>query len=163
LIAEHAPTLRSPDPKVICPIFREYCVDSYFVWDHQSVGFAADVFARFGNRAIEESVAPARSMVAPIEGTLKHLACHYHRIWLEPGVTQIQVRLDTASPWIVADLVLVDRSLRSEQRRRVAPVATLQDLRLENEDHAIVVVTNTSIVGDFPLNSRYKLTVAAAQ
>src|SRR5262249_18778253 len=107
LIAKRAPQLHTSHPGNDCPIFREYCKDSYFVWDHDSVGFAADVYARFGNRAITESWAPRSGEYISIQGALDHLACNYYRFWLARGITGLEVELKSGSGVIRVDIGVV--------------------------------------------------------
>ena len=66
------PALHTIDP-TLCPVFAEYCLDSYFLWDHQSKGFALDVYIRFGKRALAgcAALAPGDSVI--FENRVDHL------------------------------------------------------------------------------------------
>jgi len=145
LVASREPHLKSPDPKNRCPIFREYCVDSYFVWDHRSVGFAADVYARFGNRALAESVRPEPGKPVQLAAEVDHLACHYYRVWLACGVQSIQIELSTHSPEVNADAAVIKRDTGRDPVQPVAPATVLAPLNLDTVDHIIIVVSNTGL------------------
>jgi hypothetical protein len=131
LIAAKQPNLKSIKPRNLCPIFRDYCVHSYFVWDCGSVGFAADVYIRFGNRAVAESVRPVPGSPVVIEDKngVDHLSCHYYRVWVRDGVTSVKVDLDTKAPEAFADVALIttDTTRNSAQPANPSTVIPILD------------------------------------
>lgn len=157
LVPQH---LKTQDPSNDCPIFREYCKDSYFVWDHGSVGFAADVYARFGNRAITESWAPMSGEQIEFTGALDHLACNYYRFWLARGITSIEVKLTSPSDVIQADIGVVNRGLKRNQVISLSPNATLMNLNPMDVDHVVLVVSNIGLMHHD--NRPYHIAVTAA-
>ena len=157
LVAIREPKLKSPDPRELCPIFRDYCVEAYFISDHKSVGFAADVYARFGNRALEESLTPPPGVTEPPARDLHHLACHYWRVWLATGVQRIQIDLVTGSPAIVADATIVRPDMQRQPAQPVSPTTLLEDLSPATMDHAIVVVSNIGLSGHPNPSRQYSL------
>jgi hypothetical protein len=145
LAAKHTPALKSPEPKRLCPIFRDYCVESHFVWDPHSVGFAADVYGRFGTRALTESVRPEPGAPVEVKGQLDHLACRYYRLRLAPGVRRIQIDLASAPDVIVADAIVVAPGPRRSPTQPISPAGVLTGLTPGTMDYAIVVVTNIGL------------------
>jgi hypothetical protein len=151
---------RSRDPKESCRIFRQYCIDSYFVWDHESVGFAADVWARFGNRAITESHRPlaGKSILTP-RYELDHLACHYHRVWIPDNVKSVHVELKVESREVSADVAVITRDMRHSEPQVAAPSTVITGVDSSQADHVVVVVSNTGIGATYD-GRGYQLTIA---
>jgi hypothetical protein len=86
--------LISPDPNVKDLFASGYCMDPFFLWDHASAGLAPDVFARFGERAITDSlVLSAGAPAQTTDGVLDHLACRYYRFYLRGDVSKVWIAL----------------------------------------------------------------------
>lgn len=69
-----------------------YCIDPYFLWEHASVSLAPDVFVRYGERAVTESLTLPASNGQTIDDELDHLACRYYRFYLKGG-TNFEVKV----------------------------------------------------------------------
>jgi Family of unknown function (DUF6055) len=86
--------LISPDPKVKDLFASGYCMDPFFLWDHASAGLAPEVFARFGERAITDSLMLKAGAPAQMTGgVLDHLACRYYRFYLKGNVSKVWIAL----------------------------------------------------------------------
>jgi hypothetical protein len=86
----------SKDPKESTTVFSEYCLDSYFLWDNNGLGFLPDLYARYGERAITEGflVGPGDSP-KPSTYWLDHLACRYFRVNPKDGAQQMYIKMKT--------------------------------------------------------------------
>ncbi len=137
-----------------------YCMDSYFLWDHNSASLAPELYVRYGERSVTESfvLRPGQHESSGSQ-LLDHLACRYFRFYLKGNVTnlQVEVRADksqTISP-LKAELAIVNSELRRERNAialrpelvetgRPAQILTAEINRIscETTDHVVLVVTN---------------------
>jgi hypothetical protein len=149
----------SCDPNVKDIFASGYCMDSYFLWDHESDNLAPELFVRFGERAITESfvVRPGQQEMSSGE-RLDHLACRYYRIYFKGEVQSLQVRVQSEDPAGLTSLKAELAEVTAEMRRGVieplrpvlAPAGTapgslaVELIRLDAEelDHLALVVTN---------------------
>ncbi|MBA3241709.1 MAG: hypothetical protein H0T60_10835 [Acidobacteria bacterium] len=161
-------TFLSADPAVKDIFASGYCIDPYFIWDHESASLAPDIFFRFGERAISESVSLAPGGSHRIEGALDHLACRYYRFYLKGGVKRLWVWLspegDPDVTQLKAELAVITR----ERARRPAVALSrggagggggadamnaesralsvaLDKLRPDEIDHLVLVVSNCGV------------------
>ena len=149
--------LVSPDLNVRDLFASGYCMDPYFLWDHQSAALAPDVFARYGERAITESftLRPDRPPVQT-HNVLDHLACRYYRFYPKGGASTVhlqvvpEVRQDATT--IKAEVAVVTATRRRTNVQPLRPPevagdvytlsATLGGLELDDMDHLVLVVSN---------------------
>jgi len=96
LMQTECPELHTTEP-ALCPVFAEYCLDSYFLWDYQSKGFALDVYIRFGKRALADCAALAPGGSHIFKNTADHLGCRYQRIELASGVRRLRLQATLSS------------------------------------------------------------------
>ncbi|HMG73132.1 MAG TPA: DUF6055 domain-containing protein [Pyrinomonadaceae bacterium] len=153
-------TLVSPDPTVQDLFASGYCMDPYFLWDHESKGLATDVFARYGERAISEScvLRPGGKPWTVKREVLDHLACRYYRIYFKGNISQVTITLmmrnvGTAGP-LKAEAAIVTAERRRKDLRTLQPVptpqpgqnhqlsTTLDNLVADDVDHLVLVVAN---------------------
>jgi hypothetical protein len=149
----------SSDPHVQDLFASGYCMDPYFLWDHESAGLATDVFTRYGERAISESCSlRAGSSAWETEGFLDHLACRYYRIYPKGKIPQMTISLMTHNGTTVkplkAEVAIVTTERRRQESRSLLPVATPQpaqnqllsttfdNLPVDEIDHLVLVVAN---------------------
>jgi hypothetical protein len=151
----------SPDPNDRDIFASGYCIDPYFIWDHESASLAPDVFVRYGERAVSESLPLRAGNEARIEGQLNHLACRYYRFYLRGDVRNVRVDFFATDPPdatpLKAEVALVSRERR---RSRVEPLfptggpaaggeahlsAVLDDLDADEVDHLVLVVSNCGL------------------
>jgi hypothetical protein len=71
-----------------------YCLDSYFLWDHNNDWFPPELCARFGERAVSESfiVRPGAKACSE-KWQLDHLACRYFRIALKGEIENLRLEV----------------------------------------------------------------------
>lgn len=153
----------SPNPAVPDIFANGYCMDPYFVWDHASVSLSPDMLVRFGERAVSQTFWLKPKTTHGGADYLDHLSCRYYRIYLDAGVTGVQVRVGVDEPCgetkLKAELAVV-----STQRRRGRAVAltqspppshtadrcrlsaTLTGLKPKQTDHLVLVVSNCGTV-----------------
>lgn len=86
-------TLISPNPNVRDLFASGYCMDPFFLWDHESAGLAPEIFARYGERAVTDSLVLRPGQVGVTDGTLDHLACRYYRFYLKGEILRVKVAL----------------------------------------------------------------------
>lgn len=140
-----------------------YCIDPYCLGDH-----ASEVFLRFGERAVSESlVLPAANDVL-VNDSLDHLACRYYRFYVEPQATTFDVRMTTVGDLCNTTPLKGEIAVITSDRRRIilktlTPVedqngpdgllsCTLQLPHDEDVDHIVLVVSNCGT--NLPLNGR---------
>lgn len=153
-------TLVTPDPAVRDLFASGYCMDPFFLWDHESAGLAPEVFARYGERAITDTLVLRSGQSGATDGVLDHLACRYYRFYLKGGISKLQVTLTpegatrgTGTP-LKGELAAVTLEGRrvgitplrtSAGRAPTAPLhlsAELKDFDQAEIDHLILVVSN---------------------
>jgi len=157
----------SPDPRHEDLFASGYAMDSYFLCDPASVCFSPDVWARYGDRAVAGGFVLRAGDTATAEGTLRHLACRYYRIYPHSDVSTLEVELTTEveeDALLKAEVALVTPERRRGWRRvldrrgrrrkgqpRSVSIST-EDLKAER-DHLVLVVTNC-VLSDPPLATR---------
>ncbi len=128
----------------VAEIFIGYSFDPYFLRDH-----AYDLFMRFGERAVAETLKLADANVAEITDHLNHLSCRYYRIFPRDGASDLKITLQVkdASPLTaVAAVVATDKRQLTLEPLRVNGEGTmsllLSDLEIAEVDHIVLVVSN---------------------
>jgi len=148
----------SHDPTVEDLFASGYCLDSYFLMDPNSDGFAPHIYERFSDRSIQESFRLRPGHEEKSDNRLNHLACHYYRIYAEGSIKSLRVRLEAgqseAESRLKAQIAVVSRE---KQRWRIQPLmpasssglcesillsAELNDLDMEDIDHLVLIVSN---------------------
>ncbi|MGA2185908.1 MAG: DUF6055 domain-containing protein [Bryobacteraceae bacterium] len=136
--------VRSLSKKDWSGFFSDYAMDSYFLWDPASRGFAPDVYGRYGERAVQESFGLRPSASLALQGTLDHLACRYYRIYLAEGVAGLECQLvQSCGCKLQARMAVVTAEKRRDcdQLLPQAGAALLQaDPR--RTDHVVLAVVN---------------------
>ncbi len=109
-------------------IWPDYCLDSYFLWDHNSAGFAPEVFARYGERSVTESFGLASGHEIEVTGKLDHLACRYYRFYPDGEFHRLTVTLETPNPPGLSEKVLLHGQIAvvTDERAR----GRVEDLQL---------------------------------
>lgn len=137
-----------------------YCLDSYFLWDHNSLSLAPELFVRYGERSITESfVIRSGGQARSDRHRVDHLACRYFRFYLKGDVKKLVVRLSSAPDQkiapIKAELATVSLekqrgdhvvTLRPEEikgeKSETVLFADLTEFDTEELDHFVLVVSN---------------------
>jgi hypothetical protein len=84
----------SADPAVRDIFASGYCQEPYFC-GHCGEGFVPELFARYGGRAVTESLSLPASNGRQIADKLDHLACRYYRLYIDGGTTlRVSVAVD---------------------------------------------------------------------
>lgn len=153
-------TLISSDPAVRDLFASGYCMDPFFLWDHESAGLAPEVFARYGERAITDSLVLRPGSRGTTDGALDHLACRYYRFYLKGDISKVRVALtpegaaNGGGTPLKAELAAVTsegRRLSVSPLRPPAGRARAEPFQLSAElkgfdptevDHLILVVSN---------------------
>ena len=144
--------------------FSDYAMDSYFLWEPASCGFAPDVYSRYGDRAVEESfVLRPGDDPKVVQGTLDHLACRYYRIYLVEGVTGLDCHLvQSAQCKLQARLGVVTADKRRDSDRPLPREgAELLHLDPRRIDHVVLAVINAGYAADHD-NLQYELELGAS-
>jgi hypothetical protein len=136
-----------------------YCIDPYCLWEH-----ASEVFIRFGERAVTESLSLPDDNDRVIKGSLDHLSCRYYRFYLQPNISIVEITLSldghSQSTPLKAEVAVV-----TTDRRRIMlqPLCArpgepnklsccLDALESSEIEHVVLVVsncgTNISLNGD---------------
>jgi len=143
-----------------------YCMEPYFLWDHESAGHAPDVFMRYGERAVCASniLRPQQPLVT--KGVLNHLACSYHRYYLKGNISSINFQLTTTAladgttPLKAEITIATPNKQRHPQVITLVPVQSVAtggeialsaDLTIadpDDIDHIILVVSNCGVRAD---------------
>ncbi|MFL6334712.1 MAG: DUF6055 domain-containing protein [Pyrinomonadaceae bacterium] len=153
-------TLVSSDPEVRDLFASGYCIDPYFLWEHASVSLAPDVYVRFGERAVSESLMLPDDSGKTVEGALDHLACRYYRFYLRPSVQALTLTLDCENACDVTPLKAEVAVVTNDRRRLlVSPLrphdghphggdgrgkltCVLDNLDPDAVNHVVLVVSN---------------------
>jgi hypothetical protein len=154
-------TFLSADPAVRDIFASGYCIDPYFIWDHESASLAPDIFFRFGERAVSETFVLTPGKTASAKGdTLDHLACRYYRLYLKGGVGALRVEMmpdgGVASTALKGEVVVVTTertrlpavalSQSGPEDDRQGPLsAVLGSLEPNKIDHVVLVVSNCGV------------------
>jgi len=144
-------------------VFAGYCIDPYCLWDH-----ASEVFLRFGERAVRESLRLPDRNDGEIKDSLDHLSCRYYRFYLNDGVDTLEVIMDVDSHFedtpLKAQIAVVTKDRRRSVPEPLRPRANgmdgdstlscvLRGLNSAEIDHIVLVVsncgTNLSLNSDF--------------
>jgi hypothetical protein len=164
LVAEREPSL-APQNEDEVPVFGDYELASYFIWDYFSDSFAPDVFTRYRHRTLcGHQTLPAGSCV-PVHGDLDHLACRYYRFDLIDSVSEVEVELLSKRAPLVADLRIVNSDmsrgdgvrLSAKENEPAVGKLTVDPLKI---DHLVLVVTHNRVVLD---NVEFAVKVSAAK
>jgi len=94
----------SPEPDDQDIFGSGYCVDSYFFGDSSSKCYMPRAFARYGNRAVSESVLLSGEETKTITDSLDHLACKYYRLALTDDCQKKQMRISLRTAGSIAPL-----------------------------------------------------------
>jgi hypothetical protein len=158
LLPKHV--LLSPNPAVPDLFASGYCMDPFFLWDHESAGLAPEVFARYGERAITDSLVLRSGSPEATDGALDHLACRYYRFYLKGDVSRVSVTLSpdgatngggTQLKGEVAAVTSVGRRVSVSPLHALNGRAKAESIQLSAElndfdpaevDHLILVVSN---------------------
>ena len=161
-----------------------YCLDSYFLADPKSHGFAHDVYQRYTCRAETWSFLLDAGKPQICEDILDPLACHYFRLYPKHGVKTVTIQLQTPGvdkeTSLKAEVAVVTRDLQKGNvyKFTASPNPVNQDIilstafpapaDLDTVDHLVLVVTNCGRRPSQPeideiTNRRqeFKITVAA--
>lgn len=133
-----------------------YCIDPYFLWEHASVSLAPDVFVRYGERAVTESLTLPASNGQTINDELDHLACRYYRFYLKGG-THFEVKLTVNDACAVtplkAEVAVVTTDMRRTHIEALCPAEAVDveegclscvvgSLDSDEIDHIVLIVSN---------------------
>jgi hypothetical protein len=158
----------SADPDEQDVFASGYCIEPYFIWDQASGYVAPDVFLRYGERAITESMLLRAGTQVSIGGQLNHLACRYYRFFLRHDIARVQIDLSVGdlhdtTPF-KAEVAAVgkdrqrlrDLPLRSVngQMGAASQLSVVLDVEPDDIDHLVLVVTNCGTRGS--QGSRFK-------
>lgn len=149
-------TLVSPNPKVRDVFASGYCMDPFFLWDHGSPGLAPEIYARYGERALTDSLILRPGVAGTTGGVLDHLACRYYRFYLKGSGSNVRVTVKPNDAGKKTPLKAEVAVVTSEGRRvSVTPLhsraaarsgvvltAELKGLKPEEVDHLILVTSN---------------------
>jgi len=150
-------TFLSADPAVKDIFGSGYCIDPYFIWDHESAALAPDIFFRFGERAVSETFVLTPGKTAQLEDALDHLACRYYRFYLKKGVKGVRVELmpeeGAAGTKLKGELVVVttDRTrlpaeALSQSGSESGPLSVaIGSLNPDSIDHLVLVLSNCGV------------------
>ena len=154
-----------------------YSIDPYCLWNH-----ALEVYLRYGERAVLESLSLPKDADRPVKGNIDHLACCYFRFYLEDGITNVSVRMDVKDPHhqtpLKAEIAIVTKD---REKIRIEPLTpdntsngsvaclscTLPGLEADKIDHLVLVVSNSGtrspVSGHFKINDDDKEFVITAK
>jgi len=88
-----------------CELFKEYCIDAFFLWDHTRPAFVPEVYSRFGERAVAERFKLRLGATVTRDLTLPHLACQYFRVDFAEGVNTVHLQASSPSNEMRFDVV----------------------------------------------------------
>lgn len=148
----------SHDPAVEDLFASGYCVDSYFLLDPKSDGFAPHIYERFRDRSIQESFRLRPGCKEESNSTLNHLACHYYRFYAEGHTKSLQVRMKVDSSKtesrLKAQVATVTKGMQRGRVQLLMPVssdegdetvllsAELNEVDVREIDHLVLIVSN---------------------
>jgi len=122
-----------------------YAIDPYFLKDH-----AVELFTRFGDRAVAESLWLPDADGVKIKDHLDHLSCRYYRIFLRDSSADFTVNVDVgdAARFLKAEAAVVTNN---KSRIMLDPVRpgnngtisfNMSSLEISDIDHIVLVVSN---------------------
>jgi hypothetical protein len=151
-------TKSGQDGRMLCSHFADYCLHAYFLNDQRSLCFSPEVYHRFGWRMVEEALRMSSNRKHEICSSVDHLACRYFRVEVRAGIRALSCRLivprkDGGS--IQGAVTVVKRDLRMGRVKLLSPpppseaerleaAATLKIDDVDQIDHVVVVVSNSS-------------------
>ena len=150
----------SSDPTIEDLFASAYCMDSYFLMDPKSDGFAPHIYERFSGRAIQESFKLRAGSETKSENSLNHLACHYYRLYVERPTKSLQIQLRTIASGTGSPLKAQVATVTNEmQRARVHPLtpvsssgsyetvlsAEINGFNLLDTNHLVLIISNCGI------------------
>jgi hypothetical protein len=154
-------------------IFAGYCIEPYYLWDH-----ASEVFLRYGERAVRESLRLPDRNDGEIDDALDHLSCHYYRFYLDDGVDTVEVTMNVDSQCadtpLKAQVAVVTKDRQRIMLQPLRPTVNgsngnnclscvLRGLNAAEVDHIVLVVsncgTNLSMNGSFGSDDSRQYTV----
>jgi len=136
-----------------------YCLDSYFLWDHNCASLAPELFVRYGERSVTESfvMRPGKVESSGFH-RLDHLACRYFRFYLRGEVTglRVEVRAEDGQQIapLKAELAIANADMQKDKVVALLPkpvdgsentqilTAEINQLSRDALDHLVLVVTN---------------------
>lgn len=128
----------------VAGLFAGYSFDPYFLKEH-----AYELFMRFGERAVSESLSLPDALGAKITDHLDHLSCRYYRLFLEEGVSgfTITVKVGDGAPLKAkAAIVTTDKNKQLLEPLSVQSDGslslTLSELDAAEIDHIVLVISN---------------------
>jgi hypothetical protein len=157
-------------------VFGGYCIDPYCLWDH-----ASEVFHRYGERAVRESLRLTNESEYEIKDSLNHLSCRYYRFYLDPDVDTVEISMsnDDENSSLKAQVAVVTEDRKREMLQALrtagndfgpnAVVCILRGLKAIKIDHIVLVVgncgTNLTVNGGFNRddNQEYRLKARAVR
>jgi len=153
-----------------------YSIDPYCLWDH-----ASEVFLRYGERAVSESLMLPKDADRPVNGHIDHLACRYYRYYLGPRITNFVVTMQVEDTHLKtplkAEIAVVTKARKRILIEALTPDSasngdgallscTLRGLQADTIDHIVLVVSNSGtrspLSGHFKLNDDGKTFVITA-
>jgi hypothetical protein len=138
--------LLAQGPQGTVELFREYCIESFFIWDHRGVMFMPEIYSRYGHRRIVERFEVKVGAVESRRGlALPHLACHYHQINFSENVATVAVTVSSAWSEMMLDVIAVTPDGARGERTPLRE-GTPHSLRTLGSKHFVLVVCNCSIV-----------------
>jgi len=122
-----------------------YSIDPYFLWDH-----AVELFTRFGERAVAESLRLPDADGVEIKDHLDHLSCRYYRFFLGNGSADFTVNVNVggAAPFLKAEAAVVtnqkSRIMLDPDRPGKNGIISfnMSSLKASDVDHIVLVVSN---------------------
>jgi hypothetical protein len=157
LMKESGEVFVSDDAECTLPFFARYCADCYFLWDPSSDGYFPEVYRRYGERAITESIELETAETIKVSGRLDHLACRYYRLYPKRKRTFVKVRLLTSAKLgrtpLKGHVTAVANGSRGMGRPLASKTKTIADGRIDFEaeltaedtrqvDYIVLCVTN---------------------
>lgn len=130
----------------VCDIFvHGYSLVPYFLWEHD-----AEIFDRFGERAVSESFLLPDADGTEIKDHLDHLSCRYYRFFLTNGTVDftVDVNVGDSSTHLkaVAAVIANDKTRQMLEPVRPGKNGTISFVLKSSEeteiDHVVLVVSN---------------------
>jgi hypothetical protein len=164
-----------------------YCLDAYFLGNHNNDWCTPELRARFGERAVSESFIVRPGQQESSAGwQLDHLACRYFRIALKGEVEKLQVEVESEGDQTIAplkaELAVVTDEMRqgkvwalrplpaggAKETTRLSLELPVAELEYDKADHLVLVVSNcgtreATVKRDKPHDDKrkFRLTVCA--
>lgn len=135
--------LLAKGPQGTIELFREYCIESFFIWDHRGVMFMPEIYSRYGQRRIIERFELSAGTLIDRGLTVPHLACHYHQVNFNENVAAVMIQLSSGWAEMMFDVIPV--TLAGE-RGALASLAegVTQSLPTTGVRYFAIVISNCS-------------------